>query len=107
MKKAIRFEEEMANTRSAIVETILEHLEAAKAKEVELTGASIVVQEIDDQFSQTIDRVSDEGVTVQISYGEEENWNFEDLPNNYLISVLEKLETNEFEVYEDSAEQEG
>lgn len=104
MKKAIRFEEELHDVKTSIISTIQEHLEAAKAQDVSLKGNSIVLEHLmgyDDQFSPSIQRVTTKGVVAEISYGEEENYNFEDLSNVYLIAVLEKLENNEFEIFEE------
>lgn len=102
MNKSTDYTEKFNVLRGLLLEDIQEHLSIAKAEDIQLTGISIVVNAIDDQFSQTIDRVTNKGLVVCISYGEYEDWNFENVSTDNLLLVLEKLENNEFEVYEES-----
>ena len=108
MKQAIRFEEELHDIRTRIIETILEHIAAANAQDVELNNSIVLNTSFDgDHFTQTMERVKTTGIVVNLEYGYDEDWKFEEFSNQQLIAVLEKMELKEFEVYENSAEQEG
>ena len=62
----------------------------------------IPFQEIDDQFSQTIDSIKVNGdVSVCLSYEENYDWDLTEFHNDILLSVLRELEDGNFEIFEE------
>lgn len=85
------------NLKNEIISDIRLELSKNNASEVELTR-SIVIEEIDDQFSNTVERITNSGI---ISSLESEVTDFKELSTDMLITILKELESNRFEVIED------
>lgn len=85
------------NLKNEIISDIRLELSKNNASEVELTR-SIVIEEIDDQFSNTVERITNSGI---ISSLESEVTDFKELSTDMLIAILKELESNRFEVIED------
>lgn len=85
------------NIKNEVISDIRLELSKNNASEVELTR-SIVIEEIDDQFSNTVERITNSGI---ISSLESEVTDFKELSTDMLITILKELESNRFEVIED------
>ena len=85
------------NLKNEIISDIRLELSKNNASEVELTR-SIVIEEIDDQFSNIVERITNSGI---ISSLESEVTDFKELSTDMLITILKELESNRFEVIED------
>ena len=95
--KADRHQQKSENLKNEIISDIRLELSKNNASEVELTR-SIVIEEIDDQFSNTVERITNSGI---ISSLESEVTDFKELSKDMLIAILKELESNRFEVIED------
>ena len=95
--KANRHQQKSENLKNEIISDIRLELSKNNASEVELTR-SIVIEEIDDQFSNTVERITNSGI---ISSLESEVTDFKELSKDMLIAILKELESNRFEVIED------
>ena len=95
--KAGTHQQKSENIKNEIISDIRLELSKNNASEVELTR-SIVIEEIDDQFSNTVERITNSGI---ISSLESEVTDFKELSKDMLIAILKELESNRFEVIED------
>ena len=95
--KTDTYQQKSENLKNEIISDIRLELSKNNASEVELTR-SIVIEEIDDQFSNTVERITDSGI---ISSLESEVTDFKELSTDMLITILKELESNRFEVIED------
>lgn len=95
--KADTHQQKSENLKNEIISDIRLELSKNNASEVELTR-SIVIEEIDDQFSNTVERITNSGI---ISSLESEVTDFKELSTDMLITILKELESNRFEVIED------
>lgn len=95
--KAGTHQQKSENLKNEIISDIRLELSKNNASEVELTR-SIVIEEIDDQFSNTVERITNSGI---ISSLESEVTDFKELSKDMLIAILKELESNRFEVIED------
>lgn len=95
--KADTHQQKSENLKNEIISDIRLELSKNNASEVELT-ISIVIEEIDDQFSNTVERITNSGI---ISSLESEVTDFKELSKDMLIAILKELESNRFEVIED------
>ena len=102
--KAGTHQQKSENLKNEIISDIRLELSKNNASEVELTR-SIVIEEIDDQFSNTVERITNSGIisSLEMEFNGEESevTDFKELSKDMLIAILKELESNRFEVIED------
>lgn len=92
-------------TRKLMINSICEHIEIEKAREIEL-DSNIVYQYIDDQESVIISRINSENKTVILTDGVNDTvLELDELSFDQILCVLGEIEQNKYSVYELNGEE--
>lgn len=87
-------------TRKLMIDSICEHIEIEKAREVEL-DSNIVYQYIDDQESIIISRINVENKTVVLTDGVTDTViEINELSFDQILLLLGEIEKNKYSIYE-------
>ena len=101
MTKTEFFETHLQKLRNELIEEIIDFVKYKKANELSLDRA-VVVREIDDQFSETINTIKVNGdVTIGVPFEEYES-DLTEFHNDILLNILRELEEGRFEVFEEN-----
>ena len=108
MTKVEFYETHLQNLRNELIQDILNFVKSQKANELSF-NKSIVVNNIDEQISQTIDRIKANGdVIIGITFYEDYESDLTEFHNDILLYILKELEEGRFEVFEeDGGEEKG
>lgn len=98
---------QLADLREAIIEDITSHLDKKNAHELQLNRSLIYRQSEDDQFDEILDRVTRKGIVISYQGDDVATPTFEDLSFDTLLAVLDELEAERYEVYEEENSEQG
>lgn len=88
-------------TRKLMIDSICEHIEIQKTKEIELT-TNVVYQFIDEQECIIISRVNCEKKSVILTDGISENeLDIDELSFDQILFILGEIEKNKYTIYEE------
>jgi hypothetical protein len=91
----------MTMHRQEIINDIKTELIKVGARDIALRR-NLVVEELDDQFSVVVQYVNMDAITLSNQYiGEQEEVTFEQTDTILLISILEEIENDRFEIIEE------
>jgi len=106
MTKVEFYETHLQNLRNELIQDILHFVKSQKANELSL-DRQIVVNNIDDQISETIDRIKADGdVIIGVTFDDDYESDLTEFHNDILLSVLRELEEGRFEVFEEDGSEE-
>jgi len=106
MTKVEFYETHLQKLRNELIQDILHFVKSQKANELSL-NKSIVVHNIDDQISETIDRIKVDGdVIIGVTFNEDYESDLTEFHNDILLSILRELEEGRFEVFEEDGSEE-
>jgi alkyl sulfatase BDS1-like metallo-beta-lactamase superfamily hydrolase len=100
MGKSKMHKDRMATLQQELINDIKTELIKAGATEIALRR-NLVVEELDDQFSVVVENVNMNGITLSNPYAEEEEVTFEETDTILLMSILEEIENDRFEIIEE------
>jgi len=105
MTKTEFYETHLQKLRNELIQDIIHFVKSQKANEISL-DRPINVREIDDQFSETIHTIKDDGdVTIAIPLDEGYESDLTEFHNDILLNILRELEEGRFEVFEENGEE--
>jgi hypothetical protein len=106
MTKVEFYETHLQKLRNELIQDIIHCVKSQKANEISL-DRQIVVNNIDDQISETIDRIKADGdVIIGVTFDEDYESDLTEFHNDILLSILRELEEGRFEVFEEDGSEE-
>ena len=106
MTKVEFYETHLQKLRNELIQDIIHFIKNRKANELSL-DRPIVVNNIDDQISETIDRIKADGdVIIGVTFDEDYESDLTEFHNDILLSILRELEEGRFEVFEEDGSEE-
>jgi gamma-glutamyl-gamma-aminobutyrate hydrolase PuuD len=106
MTKVEFYETHLQKLRNELIQDIIHCVKSQKANELSL-DRQIVVNNIDDQISETIDRIKADGdVIIGVTFDEDYESDLTEFHNDILLSILRELEEGRFEVFEEDGSEE-
>jgi len=101
MEKSKMHKDRMSISKQEVINDIKTELIKVGATEIALRR-NLVVEELDDQFSVVVQYVNMDAITLSNQYiGEQEEVTFEQTDTILLISILEEIENDRFEIIEE------
>jgi hypothetical protein len=106
MTKVEFYETHLQKLRNELIQDIIHFVKSQKANELSL-DIVIVVNNIDDQISETIDRIKADGdVIIGVTFDDDYESDLTEFHNDILLSILRELEEGRFEVFEEDGSEE-
>jgi dihydropteroate synthase len=106
MTNAEFYETHLQKLRNDLIQSIIDFVKRQKANELSLDRC-VVVREIDDQFSESIQTIKADGdVTIAIPLDEGYESDLTEFHNDILLQILRELEEGRFEVFEEDGGEE-
>ena len=100
------YETHLQKLRNELIQDIIHYIKNRKANELSL-DRPIVVNNIDDQISETIDRIKADGdVIIGVTFDDDYESDLTEFHNDVLLSILRELEEGRFEVFEEDGSEE-
>lgn len=100
------YETHLQKLRNELIQDIIHFIKNRKANELSL-DRPIVVNNIDDQISETIDRIKADGdVIIGVTFDDDYESDLTEFHNDVLLSILRELEEGRFEVFEEDGSEE-
>jgi hypothetical protein len=101
MEKSKMHKDRMTMHKQELINDIKTELIKVGATDIALRR-NLVVEELDDQFSVVVQYVNMDAITLSNQYiGEQEEVTFEQTDTILLISILEEIENDRFEIIEE------
>jgi len=101
MEKSKMHKDRMSISKQEVINDIKTELIKVGARDIALRR-NLVVEELDDQFSVVVQYVNMDAITLSNQYiGEQEEVTFEQTDTILLISILEEIENDRFEIIEE------
>jgi hypothetical protein len=100
------YETHLQKLRNELIQDIIHFIKNRKANELSL-DRPIVVNNIDDQISETIDRIKADGdVIIGVTFDDDYESDLTEFHNDVLLYILRELEEGRFEVFEEDGSEE-